>query len=279
MTDTKKDGINLERLKTVLALPTISRMESVVITWLVRYCDARGYRCVVDPAGNVYVTKGKPLSGVYPCVAAHTDSVHRPEEVQIMEKGERLIAVDSDMRQCGLGGDDKAGVYVCLELLERLDVLKAVFFASEEIGCVGSRSSDPDFFADVGYLIEFDSPCDDIMTVTCDGTPLFPTTGRFYEVLVQACQTFGVTKWQHHPYTDVSIIKRRHTFPCLNLPAGYFRMHTHQEYVKPAAVWKAVQMGEHLIRIYGNEAYVYVHDASDSPVDYAFDVTSLACHG
>jgi hypothetical protein len=32
----------------------------------------------------------------------------------------------------GIGGDDKCGVYACLELLKELPNLKAAFFVSEE---------------------------------------------------------------------------------------------------------------------------------------------------
>jgi putative aminopeptidase FrvX len=46
----------------------------------------------------------------------------------------------------GIGGDDKCGVYACLELLKELPNLKAAFFVSEETGCHGSKKADPNFF-------------------------------------------------------------------------------------------------------------------------------------
>ena len=269
---------NLPLLREVLAVPTKSRLEAKMIAWLVRYFDARHIRCEVDAIGNVYVTKG--VSKSYPCVCAHTDSVHDPRQVRIVQKDDRLVAVDGDMRQCGLGGDDKSGIFICLELIERFSVLKAAFFVSEEIGCVGSRSCDEDFFADVGYVMEFDSPCDTIMTYCCDGTQLFPDEGTFADIMTPIVIARGVNHWQNHPFTDVSVLKRKFDFPCLNLPAGYFRMHSSDEYVSIKAVENAIELGSELREALGTQSYTFKtkhpHRDNGKP---RLPVTGLITHG
>lgn len=103
---------NLNLLKEVLAIPTKSRMEARMVAWLVRYCDQRGLLCDVDPIGNVYVTKGRAGNGHFPCVIAHSDSVHEPQPITVVQSGDKLTALNAAGMQAGLGGDDKAGICI-----------------------------------------------------------------------------------------------------------------------------------------------------------------------
>ena len=50
----------------------------------------------------------------------------------------------------GIGGDDKAGVFICLQLLEKLDSCKVFLPVAEETGCNGSKEADPEFFTRCG---------------------------------------------------------------------------------------------------------------------------------
>lgn len=268
----------LSLLKEILAIPTQSRKEGLLVSWIIRHAARKGWSWNVDASFNVYLAKGQPApDGCYPCLCAHTDSVHEVETLTVVERGERLIALDQDGNQTGLGGDDKAGVYIALQLLDRLDVAKAAFFVSEEIGCVGSRASDAAFFEDVGYVIQWDSPCNDIVTYTCDGTQLFPDSGEFHDILMKALESHGATNFQHHPYTDVSILKRRLEVPCLNLPAGYFRMHSRAEYVHVPSVANSVALGMELLRALGCRRFEY--RSTDEPGEPAHPVGFLQTHG
>lgn len=271
--------IDMTLLKAVLAVPTQTHREARMIIWLTQYFQKKGYDWEVDPRGNVYVTKGKLINGErYPCVAAHTDSVHVPQRVEIVERNGKIIALDEDKHQCGLGGDDKAGIFEALEVIEANTVMKGAFFVSEECGCEGSRECNEDWFVNVGYVMEFDSPCDDILTYTCQGVQLFPDEGEFIDIALPIFKQFGATNWQHHPYTDACVLKRKFDFPCLNLPAGYFRMHSPQEYVLPKAVENAVNMGNALVTGLGRRHYKY--EASERERhNPALPVIHLKCHG
>jgi len=265
--------MNISLLKRLLKVPTFTGTEVLMIEWLMNYFQAR-HDCTAhqDWRGNVYVTKG--VADTYPCVCAHTDTVHRPTKVIILEERGKLFAMDWEGKMVGCGGDDKAGIYLCLQMLEQLPALKAAFFVSEETGCHGSRNCSEEWFRDVGYVMEFDSPCDDILTFTCDGTQLFPVQGPFFEAAYPQFQKFGAMNWQHHPFTDVSVLKRKFNFPCLNLPAGYFRMHRTEEYVVPSAVENSLQLGLELVKALRQERYVFAPvDAQDEvmtpvPVSY-----------
>jgi putative aminopeptidase FrvX len=140
-----------EKLKDILSTPTYCGQEQYLIAKITRYLSESNLDYVVDEHGNIYVTKG--VADFYPCVVAHTDSVHRIVEMDILEREddeEILYAVEKGTNKpTGCGGDNKAGVYVCLELLERVEIIKAAFFVSEEYGCFGSILSDETFFENV----------------------------------------------------------------------------------------------------------------------------------
>ena len=150
------------RLKEVLSIPTHSLNEEMMIEYLEGVLEQKGYENYTDKHGNIYVTKGK--SENYPCFIAHTDTVHRiNHNLQVVEGiiDHKVIlrGIDKETKRAsGIGGDDKCGIFLALEMLDTLPNVKAAFFVAEEIGCKGSRHADPKFFNNVGYVIQFDSP-------------------------------------------------------------------------------------------------------------------------
>lgn len=261
--------MRLDILKELLAVPTVTYQEHRVVKWLTDYCQKRDVSLVKDKGGNVFITKGKPEpGGFYPLVCAHTDSVHPIGDMQIVEDRGHLYAVKPDTdRRIGCGGDDKAGVFICLELLEVLPVLKVALFWGEEFYCKGSNAAGPEFFADVGYAIEFDSPQGNIVSFSCDGQQLFEEEGEFAKTAVPIMDSHGMTDWQNHPYTDVAVLKRRFDFTCVNLPAGYYRMHTSQEIVNLTDVANAITAGKELLAALGNKKYPFTsvrHEISET---------------
>lgn len=249
-------------LKETLAVPSRTYQEHIMSNWVCDRLEELGIPYSYDEMGNVFATKG--TANRYPCVAAHMDTVHEMEQITIRtNKHGHLFAINEEGEPAGIGGDDKCGVYLCLQMLQSFDAMKAAFFVSEECGCIGAKASDPKFFSDVAYCIEFDSPCDDIMSFSNDGAQLFQTKGAFYEIAKPLLVRAGVIYWQHHPYTDVSVLRRRHNFPCLNLPAGYFKAHSSSEYVVPQAVQNTLELGIKLVKALGTRKYVYVHEGVD----------------
>lgn len=250
-----------ELLKTLLAIPTQTGKEHRVIAFLKEHCEYHGYAWEADATGNFFITKGRPEpGGFYPLVCAHTDSVHDVRQsIEIVESNGHVYGVDPDTKDfVGCGGDDKAGVFICLELLNLLPVLKVALFWGEEIFCKGSQAAEPGFFEDVGYCIEFDSPQGNIVSYSCDGTQLFEEDGAFAKIAVPLLDNHGMCDWQNHPYTDVAILKRRFDFTCINLPAGYYRMHSRREIVNLVDVANAIIVGQKLIPALGNRKYQFV---------------------
>jgi di/tripeptidase len=249
----------LQRLKEVLSVPTFSRNEKLMIEYLERVLNEKGYDYYKDSLNNIYITKGK--AEYYPCFVAHTDTVHKVNNnlkvVQLVE-GDRTILTGIDSvtnRPSGIGGDDKCGVFLCLEMLDTLDNVKVALFVSEEIGCIGSRQADPKFFKNVGYAIQYDSPKGNSMSMSLMGMDLFSENTEFGKKVSQPILEHGITNWDRHPYTDIWPLMEKFKFSCLNLAAGYHRYHTNDEYVVVDEVENAFNLGIKLHELLGEKFY------------------------
>ena len=257
----------IDRLIEVLSVPTHSRDESRMIEYLKGVLDSKGYDYTVDELGNIFVTKG--TSEAYPLFVAHTDTVHRVNEnlriKEYIQNGEghvnkvALTGFDVETGEpSGCGGDDKCGVFLALEMLDTLENVKAAFFISEEIGCIGSRAavkSNPDFFKNVGYAIQYDSPEGDSLSSTLMGKYLFESSKDFTDKVGSVIKEHGITKWANHPYTDIWPLIDEFDFCCLNLAAGYYRYHTKHEYVIVDDVQNGYDLGMKLFEILGENKY------------------------
>jgi putative aminopeptidase FrvX len=262
---------NIDFLKRVLSIPTHSFQEDKMIEFLTDYLLEKKYDFHIDELGNIYVTKGQISEGeFYPCVVAHTDTVHKIDTINIREeylkdsKGKdsfSLKAYNDNGDPTGIGGDDKCGVFACLQLLEEFDTLKAAFFVSEEVGCIGSKEADPRFFENVGYAIQFDAPDDYMVTEYCFGVKLFESDSDFHssarEVLNE--NMLSAPKFMQHPYTDVWQLKKKFDFSCINFSVGYHNYHTRNEYVVVEEVFAGTKTGMKLIEKLGNKKYKFNH--------------------
>jgi putative aminopeptidase FrvX len=268
--------MNIDFLKEVLSIPSISGDESMVRDYIIEYAKENGIEYYTDAKGNLYLTKGsdKMTSGeFYPCVVSHMDTVHRSHSELIESKTNLIIESstynedeDGEMttlvakhpitkEQTGIGGDDKCGVYVCLEMFERFDVLKGAFFVEEEIGMKGSRESDDKFFENVGYAIQFDAPSSNWISEICSGVKLFDED--FKGEIKGTLNECGYTKFSIDPFTDVNQLASKYDFNCLNLGCGYYRQHTSSEYVIVEEVFDAIKAGYELITKLGVKKYTH----------------------
>ncbi len=241
--------MNQELLTQVLSIPTYFGEEDRMINFLEEYLKEAKLNYTVDKLGSIYVTKGDAKQ--YPCFISHTDTVHHVNErLEVYTNGEgHLQGRDSvDHSPLGIGGDDKCGVYLCLEMLDQLDNVKVAFFVGEEFGMVGSKEADPEFFSNVDYAIQFDSPEGDTMSMTLMNKALFETDSPFGRTVEPVLKGRGITKWQRHPYTDVYQLMIKFGFPCLNLAAGYHRYHTQNEYVVIDEVNNTLELAKELVK-------------------------------
>ena len=195
--------------------------------FLKRAIKARGGDVVQDKKGNLLVTKGK--ANTYPCLAAHIDQVRNhthPKDFQVLQVDNILMGWSTKLKQqCGLGADDKNGVFICLNALEKYDNIKIAFFVDEEIGCCGSSAVDMSFFDDCRFVIEPDRR-DGYDFISCmSGVDV--CSDDF--IKASGFGDFGY-KFDEGSVTDVlTLLERGLKISCLNLSCGYYHPHTDQE--------------------------------------------------
>jgi len=260
---------NLQLLKEVLSVPTYTYQEEEMVQFIVDWLKSKNIEYYVDEHLNVYATKQSGEISedfMFPCVVSHTDTVHKLDSINVREEmlpntdGElklSLKAYNDQGNPTGIGGDDKCGVFACLELLEELPNLKAAFFVSEETGCHGSRYADPSFFTNVGYAIQFDAPESWMITETCFGAKLFSRDSEFFEKCDKVISENMNPKRQYmiHPYTDVYALKTKFDFSCINFSIGYYNYHTKNEYVVVEDTFNGIEMGKKMIDLLGYNKY------------------------
>jgi tripeptide aminopeptidase len=250
---------NIEFLKSVLSVPTKSYQEQLMIDFISHFLEKENFDYTVDDHNNIYVTKQtNPNIEYFPCVVAHTDTVHNIDTINVVEEylpnaqGElklSLSARNNEGRHTGIGGDDKCGVFACLELLKLLPNLKVAFFIAEEVGCKGSSNADPTFFENVGYVIQFDAPENNMISEYLMGKPMFNRNSEFFSVANRLITEHFPkdTKYKQHPYTDIYMLNQKFNISCFNLSIGYYRYHTKYEYVVIDDVFTGITVGKNLI--------------------------------
>jgi tripeptide aminopeptidase len=258
--------MRLDLLKQILAVPTCSRQEGRMVEFLVQHVRHRGpARCgeiVTDEWNNVFIRKGK--AGTAACMAAHIDTVQPLCTVEIVQRDGLVFGVDEQAKRTSIGADDKTGLFICLELLEQFDNIAVALFAAEEIGCVGAYHAPSAWFNDVGYVIEFDCPGRGLVSYTASGTRLFANDGEFIQTAAPVLQAHGLNRWQHHPFTDVMVLRERFDFSCLNLSCGYHNWHQSDEYLVLDEVGAALAAGAGLVRALGCRRYPFGADDNDA---------------
>jgi acetylornithine deacetylase/succinyl-diaminopimelate desuccinylase-like protein len=258
--------VRIELLKQILAVPTCSRHEDRMVEFITRHVRQGGAglrgTCASDDWNNVYIRKGQ--AEFCPCVAAHIDTVHYPQPVRIVQQGGMLVGLDRHGQRTGIGADDKAGVFICLELLERFDDIAVALFAAEEIGCMGAYHAPAKWFDNVGCVIEFDCPARGLLSYTAGGVRMFQNDGDFIQRALPVLNRHGLTRWQRQPFTDVMALRKRFDVSCLNLSCGYHNWHQTDEYVVLDEVKAALASGEDLVRALGCRRYAFDADDGDS---------------
>lgn len=238
----------------------------MVVDFVESFCNKNNFFFEKDLKGNIYITKGN--AEFYPCVVAHMDTVHK-DQVDLVDKGLLLDILHSSEENLtvlsavnpingmptGIGGDDKCGVYICLELLNRIDNIKVAFFVEEECGMLGSKNLSAKFFKDVGYALQFDAPTKNWFSYSCSGVKLW--SEEFFEIVEPILSDHFVDNISIDPFTDVVQIRKYFDFCCAVLPTGYYDQHTSGEFVVEEHTLECVEIGKKFIENLGEKKYVF----------------------
>lgn len=262
--------MDIQLLKEVLEVPTVSGAEDRMVEFLIDWAGKNSIPVILDTFGNVYLKKGSVADGDYfPCVMAHMDTVQRHEKLveqnlkliltEKIENGKTIIAAlnplyTGDKAVTGVGGDDKAGIAICLDIISKTDNIIGAFFKSEEIGCLGAKNAEPEIFNSIGYAIEFDAPGNDWLSYVSCNTQLFDKS--FFKLIDPILLRYGIGNIRDcDPFTDIFVIKRMFDINCLNFFAGYYRFHSIHEYVIYEDTEKSANMAKEIIDLLGNKRH------------------------
>lgn len=250
----------MKLFKKLAAIYSPSHNEEPMRQYIRRWCQSVVPDAIIDEdeEGNLYITRGK--SDTYPCVVAHLDQVQSayPKDYKVIESEHIICAYSPSQRKhCGLGADDKCGIWIALKMLKKHSIMKVAFFPGEECGCIGSSEANMDFFKDVRFVIQPDRRgANDIIT-QIGMTDL--CSDEFLEV--SGYEKFGF-KEANGMMTDVETLKHRGlSVSCINISCGYYKPHTEEEYVYKPDLINTCNFVDHVI---STMTEVYPHEYTPS---------------
>lgn len=274
--DMELSYLNKDFVLDIMSVPSNSHNEFRLVVYVIQFAKRNGIDYEFDDYGNVYLTKGKLAEGeYYPCVTSHLDSVQTRQDpyiragvnldlkCELTKDNEHKVSVDTKgQSNIGIGADDKGGVCICLSMFEHFEKLKACFFLCEEVGCLGSKELDKDWFKDVGYCIGYDSPDLFRAAWSCSGVKLF--SYEFYEKWMKpVCDEWGLKDcFYSEPITDVMEIRKQTDVMCMNFGNGGYNAHMENEYIIMEHMDHACGMGIALIDYIGLTRHTLKHVSS-----------------
>lgn len=191
--------------------------------------DPDNYSYVYEE-GNTYITKG--LAETYPCVIAHTDTVHDiHKDLTVFDDGQIMFAMDMTKGlQVGIGGDDKVGIYIALEMLREFNTIKVAFFRDEEHGCLGSREADMKWFKNVEFVLQCDRQGYKDFVNTIFGTKLYDKP--FLKAIKPILTRYRKKPTSDGGLTDVyQLVENGYDGCVANISCGYYRPHCDDEII------------------------------------------------
>lgn len=219
--------------------------EQLIKKFIKAFCVQNKIACKSDKKGNLYLKKGK---GVRPCLAAHLDTVFSEKSTitPIIVDSNTIIGYDSKLKeQCGLGADDKVGVFLVLKSMLRYKNIKSVLTVEEEIGCLGAKEINLDFFSDVAYVIQADRKGYGDFVIEASNSrydDIKLSSKEFQDDCEVVTKKYGF-KATDGGSTDVVMFKELGlNVSVVNLSCGYYFPHEDTEYVNPKELFRVMNM-------------------------------------
>ena len=150
-------------------------------------------------------------------LVAHLDTVHRTQPETICYSADGTVMMSPQ----GIGGDDRAGVYMILRLIQRVHC-HVLFCEDEETGGHGAQAFiKSGIKPDVNYIVELDrTGSNDAVFYQC--------RNRQFE---RHINSFGF-QTAFGSFSDISILAPHLNLAAVNLSTGYYHAHQPGEYVR-----------------------------------------------
>lgn len=225
------------------------------------------------------------------CLVAHVDTVHedtgwgygmvsRSGKVRKAKDTDKELYYDSSKRVYwspdGLGADDRAGVYACLQIFDSMPESHKpiiLFTDGEEYGGIGANEvvclldTDYSVLKDVSYFIELDRK---------GGNDCVFYNGESRE-FKRYIKGFGF-KEDMGSFTDISIICPEVGICGVNLSVGYYHQHTDKEILKMDELEAAIATVKSMIKANDGTKWV-LHKKKDKYLKDALGFTLFDMYG
>lgn len=241
MKKTKRENKTMERkIKKFKNLCNIGQAD--LKDKLYNMLKSTGYTDVVNEDGFLYAKGEHPV-----LLVAHMDTVHKrlPEIITVEQKeGKTIIS-----SPYGIGGDDRCGIFMILEVIKDLKC-SVIFTEDEERGGIGaSKFCKTDYVKDinVNYIIEFDRANEkDAVFYHCDNED--------FEKFV----TEDYFETDYGSYTDICDIAPELGVAAVNFSCGYYKAHTINEYVVFEEMMESIKQAKKIMQKEVTEPFEYI---------------------
>ena len=182
---------------------------------------------------------------------------------KVREVDGKLFAVQNygkkNVSKAGIGGDDKVGVFIALEMLKTFDNIKVAFFTNEEIGCIGSNAVDLDWFNDTAFVLQGDRRGNnEIIYSDMNG---IVASDEFINDTKPIATKHGYVFSDQGSYTDATTMSNNGLcVSAYNIACGYYSAHTIDEYVVISDVEKSLNLFVDIIQhltVDSNKQYLH----------------------
>ncbi len=228
---------DVNQLKYILQMD-----QATLKNYLELQLEDNGYN-PINKKGFLYAEGNIPV-----LLVAHLDTVHNDIP--------SIICFSEDMRYVmspqGIGGDDRCGVYMILELIRDFKC-HVLFCEDEECGGRGANKfTESKIKPKVNYIIEMDRRgSNDAVFYKCDNP-------EFTEFVL----SFGFSE-NHGSFTDISVVAPYLKTAAVNISAGYYNEHRQYEYIDMLAVENNIRrIGEMIMT--DSEHFGYIKLREDS---------------
>lgn len=218
--------------------------QTEVKSYMKSYLLAKGYD-VINEDGFLYAKGTVPV-----LLVAHMDTVHKQQCKEIKVVNGRMFSPQ------GIGGDDRCGIYIIMQILHELQC-SVLLCEDEEKGGIGATK-----FADakanyiehldVNYMIEFDRKGDcDAVFYNCDN-----------EDFIEFVEDATNFKFAYGSFSDISVLAPKAKLAAVNLSSGYHSPHTTNEYVMYDEMMDTVEVAKIMIKEECKEPFKYIPKVS-----------------
>ncbi len=235
----------------MLSFDTIVKMSQKKLKKTLRIeLNKMGYATVTDH-GYLYAKGSVPVM-----LVAHMDTVHAQPVKTICKSADGRIVMSPE----GIGGDDRAGVYMILQILKK-HRCHVLFTEDEETGAKGAREfAKSTITPKINYMVQLDRRGNnDAVFYSCDNKDFtaFVTGFDFKE--------------ETGSFSDISVVAPALGVAAVNISAGYYHEHSKHEYVD---MWSVRNIIERVSRMVSTKTdkYEYIEKVYQwSRFSYTYD--------